>query len=190
MSLGFLKWPLRASFSGSAEQEAPSAINVNHVWLDALVEHPPSPDEPTQEFADYFACVEEAVRARQHVQIGPSGKVRTSAPLYELSDEDAAQKAETIFRSVFEHEGWSDESRETMDAAWKSVPRSLMKLSFSSEENALYTPATIYKTAQSKMSVSPHRPSAQVYNMADYRCSSSPTPPDDGGAAALVADAH
>lgn len=190
MSLGFLKWPLRDSFSGSAEQPAPSVINTNHAWLDVLVANPPAPTEPTKEFAAYFACVEEAVRARQYVQIGPSGKVRTSAPLYMLSDEDAAQKTEAIFRSVFEHEGWAEQGRQAMNEAWKSVPRSLMKLSFSDEENSLYTPATIYKTAQSQMILKPQKRSAELYDIDDYRASSSPTPPDDGGAAALTAEAH
>lgn len=167
MSSGFFKWPLKLSFSGSAEQEAPSAITTHHAWLDALLEHPPTPDEPVKEFEAYFACVEEAVRARQHVAISPSGRVRPSSPIYNLADEDAAQKTEAIFRSVFEHEGWSEHTKERMHRVWMQVPDSLKKMSFKTEES-MATPATIYRTADALIS-GERKHSADVIDLEEFR---------------------
>ncbi len=191
MGLGFMKWPLRSSFGGSAEQEAPSTIKIIHPWLDALVEHPPTPDESVDEFKMYFDSLEEAVRARRHVPIGPSGRVRTSAPLYTFEDEAVSDKVEGIFRAVFEHEDWPEQDREKFDAVWKSVPHSLMKASFRGEEHKYETPATISRAAFSAHGKTEGQiSSGEVVQLDDYRSSPQPTPPDDGGAAALVAEAH
>ena len=189
MGLDFFKWPLRSSFTESAEPDSSPEIVTNHAWLDVLHEHPPTPDEPVEEFAAYFQCLEEAVRARQYVDISPSRRVRPSSPLYTLDDEIAAQKAEEIFRAVFEHEDWVDQERGAMREVWRTVPHSLMKLSFKHEES-LDTPATIFRSAESKLSVKETIHNADLINLDDYRRSHSPTPPDDGGAAALVAEAR
>lgn len=190
MSLDFFKWPLRSSFRGSAEQEAPPEIVTNSVWLDALHQNPPTPDEPVEEFAAYFQCLEEAVRAKQYVDIGPSGRVRPTSPQYMLEDEEAAQKTEEIFRAVFENEAWAEQDHRAMRDVWKTVPNSLMKVAFKHEES-LATPATIFRTAESKQLLrAPTKPIADnLINLADYRHDGSPTPPDDGGADALVVEA-
>ncbi len=167
MNFGFLKWPLKNTFDASADQEVPANIGVIQPWLDVLADNVPTPDEPVEEFKAYFGSLEEAVRAKQYVTIGPSGRVRPSSPMYSLADETAAQKTEAIFHEVFENEDWAEHSKDRMLLVWQQVPNSLKKMCFTHEEH-MSTPATIYRTADSLIS-GQRRRSAEIIDFQQFK---------------------